>query len=73
MLNALGSCEMLTAIEAAQLLKVGKRKIYDLCRSGDLPSVKLGARGLRVPLAGIHRLIDGRAESAAENAWGGGR
>lgn len=57
MLNAGVSCEMLTPIEAAQLLKVGKRKIYDLCRSGDLPSIKLGARGLRVPVEGIRKLI----------------
>lgn len=57
MLNAGASCEMLTPLEAAQLLKVGKRKIYKLCRTGEIPSVKLGSRGLRVPVESIRRLI----------------
>lgn len=56
---------LLTVEEAADLLRIGRSKAYDLVRNHDLESVKIG-RLRRVPLASVHdfaaRLIaEGRA------------
>ena len=40
--------ELLTAAEAAAWLRIGRNTVFELCRRGDLPSVRLG-RLLRVP------------------------
>lgn len=42
--------------EAAQVLGIGKDLAYQLVKSGELPSVKLGNR-LVVPKAALHRLL----------------
>ncbi len=43
--------------EAASLLGIGRTLVYDLARSGELPTVRIGARR-RVPVAAIKRLLE---------------
>lgn len=55
----------------AQLLDVGRTRIYDLIRTGDLPSVKIGG-SRRVLVAEVHRYLERlRAEpdTAPPDAW----
>ena len=55
---------LLTTEEAAESLKVGRCKVYDLIRSGELESIKIG-RLRRIPVASIRafaqRLLDEEA------------
>lgn len=46
----------LTVSEAAQVLGVSRSALYKLVLSGDVPSLKIGARRL-VPTAGLRRLV----------------
>ncbi len=48
---------LLAVPDAAHLLGIGTTLAWDLVRSGDIPSVKLGRRVL-VPRAGLERLAD---------------
>jgi len=43
---------LLTAEEAAESLKVGRCKVYDLIRSGELESIKIG-RLRRIPVDSV--------------------
>ncbi|WP_420120783.1 helix-turn-helix domain-containing protein [Nakamurella sp.] len=45
---------LLTAEEAAESLKVGRCKVYDLIRSGELESIKIG-RLRRIPVDSLRR------------------
>lgn len=48
---------LLKVEEAARLLNIGRTRVFDLLRSGQLKSVKIfGAR--RVPLTSIHSYIE---------------
>ncbi len=47
---------LLTVAEAAEVLGVGKSTVYDLMRTRQLPSVKLG-RLRRVPVADLDRFV----------------
>lgn len=44
---------LLTAEETAELLHIGRSKVYDLIRNGDLVSVKIG-KLRRVPRDAVH-------------------
>jgi excisionase family DNA binding protein len=43
---------LLTAEEAAESLKIGRCKVYDLIRSGELESIKIG-RLRRIPVSSV--------------------
>ena len=43
--------------EAAKLLSVSRAKAYALIASGELPCIRLGKRGVRVPRAAIEKLV----------------
>jgi excisionase family DNA binding protein len=43
---------LLTAEEAAELLHIGRSKVYDLIRNGDLVSIKIG-KLRRVPVDAV--------------------
>lgn len=51
---------LLTAEEAAESLKVGRCKVYDLIRTGELASIKIG-RLRRIPVDSVrefaHKLL----------------
>jgi excisionase family DNA binding protein len=48
---------LLTPEEAAQVLSIGRSKVYELMRTGRLESVRIGA-SRRVPMAAIEDYID---------------
>jgi excisionase family DNA binding protein len=47
---------LLTPVEAAQALGIGRSKVYELLQSGQLKSVRIGSCR-RVPLDAIHDLL----------------
>jgi excisionase family DNA binding protein len=47
---------LLTPVEAAAALGIGRSKVYELMRSGDLPSVRIGACR-RIPVEGLTRFL----------------
>lgn len=53
--------------EAAELLAVGRSKLYELIAAGEVPSVKIG-RSLRVPAAELEQWVTERAAAAAVDA-----
>ena len=48
---------LLTPEEVAQMLRVGRSRVYDLMRSHRLISVKIGG-SRRVPIAAVQQFID---------------
>jgi excisionase family DNA binding protein len=54
--------------EAARLLSVGRHKIFDLIRAGELRSVRIG-HSRRIPRTAVEEYIEQRL--AAEQAAGG--
>jgi excisionase family DNA binding protein len=59
-------CEplLVTVPEAARMLSLGHRKIWELVQSGDLPSVKVGTRSRRVPMTALRDFVRGLEERA---------
>ncbi len=55
---------MYTPEEVAEALRVGRSKVYDLMRSGDLRSVKIGG-SRRVPATVLASYVATLAEEAA--------
>jgi excisionase family DNA binding protein len=47
---------LLTPIEAAEALGIGRSKLYELIQSGQLPSVRIGTCR-RVPSEVVHRFV----------------
>jgi excisionase family DNA binding protein len=47
---------LLTPLEAAQALGIGRSKLYELLQSGQLTSVRIGSCR-RVPLDAVHDLL----------------
>ena len=43
--------------EAAAMLGVCKRTLYQIIARGELPTVRFGKRGVRIPLAEVHAWI----------------
>ena len=48
---------LLTVVEAAAMLGVGRTKVYELIAGGELQVVHIG-RAARVPLATVHGFVD---------------
>jgi excisionase family DNA binding protein len=48
---------LLTVVEAAAMLGVGRTKAYELIAGGELQVVHIG-RAARVPLVAVHRYVD---------------
>jgi len=51
--------------DAATILSVTRTRVYDLIRSGQLPSVKLG-RSRRIPGAALHDFVDSLTAEGAK-------
>lgn len=47
---------VVTVAEAARLLSIGRTKAYDLIRTGDIPSVKIG-QTIRVPVDALEKMV----------------
>jgi predicted phage-related endonuclease len=53
------SPDILTVIEAAQILRVGKNRMYELCKIEGFPKIILGSeRGIRIPKQALIRWIE---------------
>lgn len=50
---------------AARMLGLGRTKTFELIRTGEIPSAKIGRRTL-IPVAGLHALIERCATKQAE-------
>lgn len=51
---------LLTAVETAAVLGIGRNRTYELIASGELPSLKIG-HSVRVPVAALSKWVDERA------------
>jgi excisionase family DNA binding protein len=54
---------LLTPEEAARALRVSRSKLYELARSGKIPTIRIGSV-LRIPRRRLEALIDGDTESS---------
>ncbi len=53
----LNEVELLTVDEAAALLRISRRKLYDLLAAGTIPKTPVGARSTRVRKAAVIQYI----------------
>lgn len=60
----LAEAKLLTVPEVMALLRLGRCKVYDLIRSGELESIKVG-RARRVPADAVDTFIAQLREEAA--------
>ena len=49
-----------TVAEVAKILGIGRNTAYEVCRSGEIPTIRIGGRIL-IPCAALHELLDGAA------------
>jgi predicted DNA-binding transcriptional regulator AlpA len=55
------SPDILTVLEAAAILRVGKNRMYEICKIEGFPKIVLGSeRGIRIPKAALARWIENR-------------
>ncbi len=50
--------------EAAELLRVSRSTLFRMLKAGELPSLIVGRRNRRIPLAAIRRMLDEAMEKA---------
>jgi len=55
---------LLTAEEAAEVIGVGRTKVYELLRVGQIPSVRIG-RCRRIPLRAVHDYVNRLTDEAS--------
>ncbi len=55
---------LITAGEAADLLGLGRTKVYELMAAGRIESVKIG-RSRRLTVTGVHEFLERLKDSAA--------
>ena len=53
--------EVVTPTEAAALLGVGRRRLKGLLDAGEVPSIRLGPRTVRVPVANLREWLKRKA------------
>lgn len=57
--------DILTVKEAAQLLRVGKNRMYELCKIENFPRIILGCdRGIRIPKEALKNWIEDQVNMA---------
>ena len=61
---------LLKPTEAAEVLGIGRTKIYSLLSSGELPAVRVG-RSIRVPAAALQEWLDRQMVPTARPSEGG--
>lgn len=55
--------EVLTVLEVAKILRIGKNKAYALIKSGELSSVKIGKKVIVPKISLIRFLVDTKNDS----------
>ena len=61
----------MTIEEAAGFLGISRWLAYELARTGELPTVRLGKRRLLVPRAALDRMLEGAGERTGGAATAG--
>ena len=54
--RTVGGPLLLTALQAAQMLSVGRTSVYELIATDDLETVHIG-RSMRIPADSVHALV----------------
>ena len=49
---------LLRPMEAALMLAVGRTRIYEMIAEGSIPSVRIGQRSIRVPIAALREWLE---------------
>ena len=52
---------LLRPVEAAEVIGIGRSKLYELLSTGELPSIRIGS-SVRVPVAELRAWIERRIE-----------
>ncbi|WP_084474480.1 helix-turn-helix domain-containing protein [Deinococcus pimensis] len=47
---------LLTVVQAGHYLQLSRNRVYELCRSGAIPSVRIGG-SIRIPLAALEKQV----------------
>ncbi len=68
MTDSIGDRLLVRPIVAAGLLSVSRAMIYQMLKEGRLPSVRVGDRAIRIPLAALKKLAGASIESSDEAA-----
>ena len=58
---------LLTPMECAEKLSLGRSRTYEMLASGELPSVRLGQRSIRIPVAALETWIATRFNNSGAN------
>ena len=58
---------LLKADEAAEVLSLGRSKVYQMIAAGELPSIRIG-RAVRVPTVALHNWVQARIEERTADA-----
>jgi excisionase family DNA binding protein len=64
--------ELLRAEEAAVVLGIGRSKVFEMLRAGELPVIRLG-RSVRIPRQALAVWIEERTEQPGSRPWHWGR
>jgi excisionase family DNA binding protein len=59
--------ELLTMDEVCVVLQLSKNTVYELARSGDVPTIRFG-RQLRTPRAALEQMMAGSTDCESANA-----
>lgn len=60
---------LLRPTEAADLIGVGRSKIYELIAKGEVPSIRIGS-SVRIPAEGLREWIAARVRQSDATAYG---
>jgi excisionase family DNA binding protein len=63
--------ELLTAAEAATVLRIGRTTMYKLLADGTVPCVRLGPRLIRVRRTDLDEILEGKGASELSRPTGG--
>ncbi len=58
---------LLKVPEAAELVGLGRSKLYELMQAGEIPVIRIG-RGVRIPVNGLREWVARQAEAAANRS-----
>ena len=56
---------LLSSKQAAQALAISERTLWDLRKNGEIPSITVGKKSIRFPVAGLERYIAEQVEKSA--------
>ncbi len=58
---------LLKVPEAAELVGLGRSKLYELMKAGEIPAIRIG-RGVRIPANGLREWVARQTEAAADRS-----